>query len=368
MDSIRQSMFSHKLPNYFKRHVRLSASALMLLAIFFLSSTFSLAQATAPSSSTAPEHNRIIVKLKTSLAQATEAEFTSTTPVQQMHIAPGQAKGGPVQAFMRQYSAQQLSPMYPGIIHIKKQRNWSDAQFADHIRQRFPARARRHSNAAALPELSRTYVLDLGSVSDAQKNRILQRLNADVNIEFAEPVHTYSTRQVTNDPFLSSTGSWGQPYSDLWGLLSIGAPAAWDTATGTGVVVAVVDTGMDINHPDLAANVWTNPGEVDFNFFDDDNNGFTDDVHGWNFVFGNNDVSDFSGHGTHVAGTIAATGNNGIGVIGVAWGAQVMPVKALDDSGTGFDFELAPAIMYAAANGADVINASWTGEGTSDSI
>ncbi|HWG88029.1 MAG TPA: Ig-like domain repeat protein [Candidatus Acidoferrales bacterium] len=368
MDSIRQSMFSHKLPNYFKRHVRLSASALMLLAIFFLSSTFSLAQATAPSSSTAPEHNRIIVKLKTSLAQATEAEFTSTTPVQQMHIAPGQAKGGPVQAFMRQYSAQQLSPMYPGIIHIKKQRNWSDAQFADHIRQRFPARARRHSNAAALPELSRTYVLDLGPVSDAQKNGILQRLKADANIEFAEPVHTFSSKQIPNDPFLATSGSWGQPYADLWGLFSINAPAAWDTSTGTGVVVAVVDTGLDINHPDIAANVWTNPGEIDSNFFDDDNNGFVDDVHGWNFIFGNNDVTDFSGHGTHVAGTIAATGNNGIGIIGVAWGAQVMPLEALDNSGTGFDFNLAPAIMYAAENGADVINASWEGLEPSQSI
>lgn len=368
MDSIGQSVFSRKLPHHLKTHARLRASALMLLAVFFLSSTFSLAQATAPAPSTTPEHNRIILKLRTPLAQAAEAEFTSTTPVQQMQIAPGHAKAAQVQAFMRQYSAQQFSPMYPGIIHIKKQHNWSDAQFADHIRQRFAARARCHSNSAALPELSRTYVLDLGSVSDAQKNRILKRLKADVNIQFAEPVHTFSTKQVTNDPFLSSSGTWGQPYADLWGLLSIGAPAAWDTSTGTGVVVAVVDTGLDINHPDIAANVWTNPGEVDSNFFDDDNNGFTDDVHGWNFVFGNNDVTDFSGHGTHVAGTIAATGNNGIGIVGVAWGAQVMPVKALDNSGTGFDFELAPAIMYAAENGADVINASWEGLEPSQSI
>ncbi|HKT48993.1 MAG TPA: S8 family serine peptidase, partial [Candidatus Angelobacter sp.] len=368
MDSFGQSVFSRKLPNYFKARVRLGASALMLLAIFFLSSTFSLAQTTAPSSSTTPEHSRITVKLKTSLAQATEAEFTSGTPVQQMHIAPGQAKGARVQAFMRQYSAQQLSPMYPGIIHVKKQRNWSDTQFADHIRQRFPARARRHSNSAAVPELSRTYVLDLGSVSDVQKNGIVQRLKADANVEFAEPVHTFSAKQVTNDPFLSSSGTWGQPYADLWGLLAIGAPAAWDTSTGTGVVVAVVDTGLDINHPDIAANVWTNPAEIDSNFFDDDNNGFIDDVHGWNFIFNNNDVTDFSGHGTHVAGTIAATGNNGIGIVGVAWGAKVMPLEALNNSGTGFDFNLAPAIMYAAENGADVINASWEGLEPSESI
>ena len=185
MDSIVQSVCSRKLPNFFKTHVPLRASALMLLAFFFLSSTFSLAQLTVPSSSTTSDHNRIIVKLKTPLAQAAEAEFKSTTPIQQMHIAPGQAKGARLQAFMRQYSALQVSPMYPGIIHVKKQRNWSDAQFADYIRQRFPARAHRHSNSAALPELSRTYVLDLGTESDAQKKGILQRLKADANVEFA---------------------------------------------------------------------------------------------------------------------------------------------------------------------------------------
>ena len=198
---------------------------------------------------------------------------------------------------------------------------------------------------------------------------MLQRLKTDPDVEFAEPTHTFSSNQLPNDPFLATSGTWGQPYPDLWGLLAIDAPAAWDTAQGDGIVVAVVDTGVDYNHPDLAANIWTNANEIDGNFFDDDGNGFVDDVRGWNFVFNNNDPRDDNGHGTHVAGTIAALGNNGIGVIGVAWHSHVMAVKGLDDNGFGFDFSLAPAIIYAASNGADVINASWSGtQGNSQSI
>jgi subtilisin family serine protease len=268
---------------------------------------------------------------------------------------------------MSLYSASQLSPVYPEMIRIRKQHGWSDAQFADYIRQRFSRRAHRQA-PRTVPEVSRTYALDLGSVSADERARILQQLRTDPDVEFAEPQHTFTTKQIPNDPFLSSSGSWGQPYPDLWGLIAIGAPSAWDTALGDGVIVAVVDTGIDYNHPDIAANVWTNPGEIAGNGIDDDGNGFIDDTIGWDFFFGDNDPIDRNGHGTHVAGTIAAVGNNGIGVIGVAWHAQVMAVKGLDDNGNGFDSTLAPAIMYAASNGADIINASWGGEGSSQTI
>lgn len=218
-----QGVTLRRLSNYFYNY-RPQTAFLILIVTVLYSSTFVLAQASVPAS-TAAQHARIIVKLKTSLAQAAEAEFSATTPPGQMQIVPGKAKGPRVQGFMKQYAAQQLAPMYPGIVHVKKQHGWSDAQFADHIRQRFPARTRRRGQVVALPELSRTYVLDLGSVTDGQKNRTVQLLKRDANIEFAEPAHSYSTRQVTNDPFLSSSGSWGQPYADLWGLQAIGAPA-----------------------------------------------------------------------------------------------------------------------------------------------
>jgi subtilisin family serine protease len=285
-----------------------------------------------------------------------------------MQIHPGQSGNAHIEAFLRRQSARQMSPMYPQLIRAKKQHGWSDAQLADHIRQHFAVRARRVVHAKAVPEISRTYILEFGKLSEQDRARAVQRLQADPDVEFAEPEHTFSTKQLPNDPFLATSGTWGQPYQDLWGLFAIGAPAAWDTAQGDGIVVAVVDTGVDYNHPDIAANMWTNLNEIDGNFIDDDGNGFMDDVRGWNFVFNNNNPMDDNGHGTHVAGTIAALGDNGLGVIGVAWHAHIMPVKALDSNGFGFDFTLAPAIVYAASNGADIINASWGGQGTSDSI
>jgi hypothetical protein len=130
-------------------------------------------------------------------------------------------------------------------------------------------------------------------------------------------------------------------------------------------VVAVIDTGLDFTHPDITGNVWVNPGEIAGNGVDDDHNGYIDDVNGWNFVANNNSPIDGHGHGTHVAGTIAAVGNNGIGVIGVAFNSKVMVLKGLDDSGVGYDTNLANAIYYAVANGADVISNSWGGRGFS---
>src|SRR5262249_52358184 len=171
------------------------------------------------------------------------------------------------------------------------------------------------------------------------------------------------------------TGTWGQAYDDLYGLKKIGAATAWDSTAGEGVTVAVVDTGVDRAHPDLAANMWVNGGEVPGNGLDDDGNGYVDDVVGWDFVGANYstprpdaDPRDGHGHGTHVSGTIAAVGNNGMGVIGVAWRARIMAVKGLDDYGYGLDSQLAAAVVYAADNGADVINASWGGAGSSQAL
>ena len=330
----------------------------LIFCATFVASGFAQAQTSAIATGQTTE--RIIVKIKPSLAGETEAQFSSAAqPGQPMHIVAGKSGNARVDDFLRRQSALRLTPMYPQIIRLKKQHGWSDAQVAEHVRQHFAARARRVAHPKATPEISRTYILEFGSLSAQEKASTLQRLMADPEVEFAEPEHKFSTKQIPNDPFLSSSGTWGQPYQDLWGIYAVNAPAAWDTAQGDGVVVAVIDTGVDYNHPDLADNIWTNPNEIAGNFFDDDGNGFVDDFHGWNFVNNTNDPIDDNGHGTHVAGTIAAEGNNGIGVIGVAWHAKIMPLKGFDSSGTGFDFTVAPAIMYAANNGADVINASW---------
>jgi subtilisin family serine protease len=125
----------------------------------------------------------------------------------------------------------------------------------------------------------------------------------------------------------------------LWGLTKISAPAAWDLSTGSpNVVVADIDTGLRYTHQDIAANVWTNPGETANNCLDDDNNGFVDDYYGWDFRYNDNDPSDdvtgFGGHGTHTAGTIGAVGNNGLGVVGLNWNVRIMAIKIYSPAGT----------------------------------
>ncbi len=314
---------------------------------------------------------RLLVKVRAPLARDVE----SALPLASMALVPGQSGNPNVETFLSRHGARKIAPLYPDIVRIKKVNGLSDFEIASAVRQAFAKRAVRLHAAFQPPEISRTYVLEIDRALSGNLNAVLSDLKADPNVEYAEKDHLYSGNLTPNDPYFSSFGSWGQNYDDLWGIKKIGAPAAWDTSTGTGVIVAVVDTGIDYNHPDIAGNVWINSKEIAGNGIDDDNNGYVDDVRGWNFVGASfqspqqsNDPIDHNGHGTHVAGTIAAVGNNGIGVIGVAWNAHVMAVKGLDDSGTGTDSTLGPAILYAANNGADIVSASWGGPEFSQTI
>ncbi|MCV3216152.1 S8 family serine peptidase [Plectonema radiosum NIES-515] len=147
-----------------------------------------------------------------------------------------------------------------------------------------------------------------------------------------------------------------------WGADLVKAPEAWAKGyTGKGVVVAVVDTGVDRNHDDLKDNIWTNTKEIAGNGIDDDGNGYVDDVNGWNFDGNDNNTLDVAGHGTHVSGTIASEKND-FGVTGIAYDAKIMPVKVLNDSGSGSYDAIAQGIRYAADNGANVINLSLGGD------
>lgn len=162
-------------------------------------------------------------------------------------------------------------------------------------------------------------------------------------------------------------------FSSLWGLHNTGqsggtvdadidAPAAWDHATGrTNIIVCVVDTGIDYNHEDLVANLWTNPGELPANGLDDDGNGFIDDVHGINAITGSGDPRDDHDHGTHCAGTIGGVGHNATGVVGVCWQVRLMAAKFLDSSGSGTTADAITGIDYATRMGASVLNNSWGG-------
>ncbi|MEH2355670.1 S8 family peptidase [Nostoc sp.] len=146
-----------------------------------------------------------------------------------------------------------------------------------------------------------------------------------------------------------------------WGADMVKAPEVWAQGyTGKGVVVAVVDTGVDYNHEDLTNNIWTNTKEIAGNGIDDDGNGYIDDNYGWNFADQNNNTLDDNGHGTHVSGTIAGENNN-YGVTGIAYDAKIMAVKALDSSGSGSYSSISKGIRYAVDNGANVINLSLGG-------
>ena len=146
-----------------------------------------------------------------------------------------------------------------------------------------------------------------------------------------------------------------------WNLNSINAPESWAQGyTGEGVVVAVIDTGVDWDHPDLVSQIWVNADEVAGNGIDDDRNGYVDDVRGWDFASSDNNPDDGNGHGTHVAGIIAAD-NNGTGATGVAYDASIMAVRVLGSDGSGTESAVAAGIRYAAQNGADIINLSLGG-------
>jgi subtilisin family serine protease len=148
---------------------------------------------------------------------------------------------------------------------------------------------------------------------------------------------------------------------DNWGTYRINAPEVWNQEiTGKGIVVAVVDSGVDYTHPDLDDNIWQNAGEIPDNRIDDDRNGYIDDIRGWDFVYQDNNPMDFEGHGTHVAGAIAAERND-FGMTGVAYNAKIMPVRVLDANAKGYIDEIAAGIRYAADNGANVINLSLGG-------
>ena len=229
-------------------------------------------------------------------------------------------------------------------------------------------RARRESAGAALPDLSHVYRVELGAGVDAAE--AAARYRADPNVVWAQPDYPMRLDFVPDDPFFFSSGSWGQPYADLWGLSAIRAPEAWQLTQGEGAVIAVIDTGLDAGHPDIADNLWVNPGEdlngdgrasdADRNGSDDDGNGLVDDLTGYDFFNDDADPFDDNGHGTHVAGIAAAVGGNGLGILGVAPRARVMALKGFPGAGSGDSSALAEAIVYAAHNGADVMNNSWS--------
>ena len=178
-------------------------------------------------------------------------------------------------------------------------------------------------------------------------------------VRYAEPDHILTADVLPNDP----------RYPELWGMGKIGAPAAWDTQTGSAsVVVGVIDSGVAYNHEDLADQMWTNPGEIAADGIDNDANGYVDDIHGINCIANNGNPFDDNRHGTHVAGTIGASGNNGIGVAGVNWDVSIMALKFLNAQNSGFTSDAVQCLDYATRMGVNLTNNSWGGGAFSQAL
>lgn len=192
---------------------------------------------------------------------------------------------------------------------------------------------------------------------------LITTLNQNSNIEFAEPNGIVSAFRSPNDKL----------YNQQWGLNNVGQKAgtygvdidaekAWNKTIGKhSVIVAVIDTGVSYNHPELRKNMWINTKEIPNNKKDDDHNGYIDDVRGWDFVNNDNNPLDDNNHGSHCSGIIGAKSNNHLGVTGVNWNVRIMPLKFLDSCGNGKDSDAIKAIIYAANMGAKIVSNSWGG-------
>ncbi|WP_155806242.1 S8 family serine peptidase, partial [Planktothrix agardhii] len=231
--------------------------------------------------------------------------------------------------------------------------------------------------------------IDIWQIPSGTVEKIISTYKNDPRFEYIEPDYIITLEDVEKPSSATESSEKITPqattpndpgYSQLWGLNNTGqsggtadadidAPEAWDIQKGNqNLVIGVIDTGVDYNHPDLSANIWTNPGEIAGDGIDNDSNGYIDDTRGWDFAYNDNNPMDVHGHGTHVSGTIAGKGNNGVGVTGVAWNAKIMPLKFLNDSGSGYLSDAILAINYATAKGVKLTNNSWGGGGYSQAL
>lgn len=214
---------------------------------------------------------------------------------------------------------------------------------------------------------------------DANLVGLSSQLLALPEVERVEPNSLFRALKTPNDPSFAETyGLHNEGQNSGLADADIDAPEAWEVSTGSKrVLVGVIDTGIDYTHPDLAPNMWTNPGETGLdvngnhkanNGIDDDRNGYIDDVRGWDFVSNDNDPMDDNKHGTHCAGTIGAKGNDGVGVAGVNWDVSMVGLKFMDAFGRGSLANAVKAVEYATAIGVDLTSNSWGGGGFSETL
>ena len=269
-----------------------------------------------------------------------------------------------------------LALLFPAVIALADP-PLENAHVPDHVIIKFKANASQHDKDLILRDLGATHLKhfkriksDLEKISNISVEDAIGRYKSNSKIEFIEPDYELHALDVPNDPM----------FDQLWGLQNTGqtggtpgadisAVNAWDVFTGSeNVIIGSIDTGVDYLHPDLAANIWVNPGEIPGNNIDDDGNGYIDDIHGWDFYNDDNDPMDDNGHGTHTSGTIGAVGNNGIGVTGINHTVRIMALKFLSASGSGSTADAIDCIEYATMMGVRLTSNSWGGGGYSEAL
>lgn len=216
------------------------------------------------------------------------------------------------------------------------------------------------------PDLSQLYCLSFDTAKVKHVHEAVEMLKEVSEVEYAEPNYLAF---ISADGAATDSATYVSEllYSEQWAPAAINLPALWNMplADAKRPVIAILDTGVDINHPDLKDNIWTNEKEANgSDFEDDDNNGYCDDVHGWDFIHNTaiiGDGMDGNGHGTHCAGIAAAVGNNGIGITGANPNAMILPIKVMGDDGKGDIATIVRGIDYAVASGANILSMSLGG-------
>ncbi|MDG5814866.1 S8 family serine peptidase [Chitinispirillales bacterium ANBcel5] len=267
------------------------------------------------------------------------------------------------------------NPFVPGrvIVGLKEQAdNFSNSSILSSIdatNVRDLTVFRNQQTSQRVPVGRRILLVELKTKTEDSVHRAISILKTDPNVAYAEPDFIVSIDRTPNDELfdqlysMHNTGqTGGTPNADISAL------GAWQKHVGNGsILIGVIDTGIDYLHPDIADNMWTNPGETP-NGEDDDGNGYIDDIHGYDFAYGTSDPMDRNGHGTHCAGTIAAVGDNNIGVVGVMWDAQLVALKFLNDGGGGSTSGAIEAVNYATMMDIDITSNSWGGGGFSQGL
>ncbi|MGL1937255.1 MAG: S8 family serine peptidase [Fibrobacterales bacterium] len=294
------------------------------------------------------------------------------------------SQSAPVSQSMLTHQAQNSTNFVPGQVVVAIQEESGVSSFSslsaypaafqnlqiDHIKTIIPPQPKSQGISLLSSTQKKILVLTLSEETTEAVSAAVESLNNDPEVLYAEPNWIISLQGIPDDTEFHR--QWGLHNTGQDGGIidsDIDMPRAWDVTTGSSTTtVAIIDSGIDYDHPDLIDNLWTNPNEIADNGIDDDNNGYIDDIHGWNFIDDTNDARDNNNHGSNVAGIIAAKGGNNQGVAGVAWNAQLVSLKFLDGAGNGTSVGALQSIYYAVAANIPLINNSWGGSSYSQML